>query len=239
MKADEINLPDGSNETARYLVWDCETTGIDVFNDRIAQLVISTADSEGNLLETWEWVIDPGVDMPEEASNVHGLSTEFLTEHGRDPRTALGEAHEVFTAHTDLIWVAFNMNFDLTILDNEFARYLENPGFGDGVARYVRLFDPLLVDRWMDKYRKGKRKLGFLALVYGIPFNDEEAHDAAYDVKIAAFVAARVAEKFGIPSVAAQASAYRSWAEGLELFLRRTNPDATVDRDWPLKRNNA
>lgn len=57
----------------RALVWDCETSGIDVFNDRIVQLFIGIADENGDLIERHEWLIDPGIEVPEGASDVHGF----------------------------------------------------------------------------------------------------------------------------------------------------------------------
>lgn len=226
---------------AKYLVFDTETTGIDVFNDRIVQLFIATADSEGNLLETWEWIIDPGVEVPEEASNVHGFTTEHLRENGQDPLGALTAALDVFEEHGDLTWVAYNLAFDASILGAEFERhritaiwdeYLE----GDTeIALFPSLFDPLVVDRAKDKFRKGKRKLENVAAHYGVPFNPDEAHKADYDVKVTAKVAAAVAKRYGIPSNAEQAKIYRAWAVNFESYLRRTDPDAVVSSEWPLK----
>lgn len=218
----------------KFLVWDIESTGIDVFNDRIVQLFIATADSEGNLLETWEWVINPGIEVPEEASNVHGFTTEYLRENGATPGETLPYARDVFEDHLTLIWVAYNLNFDASILQSEFDRL----SMGVNVGTYLRVagaFDPLVVDRAKDKYRKGKRKLENVARHYGIPFNPDEAHKADYDVKITARVAAEVAKRYGIPSNAEQADMHKAWAENFQSFLRRNDPDAVVDSDWPLK----
>lgn len=223
---------------AKYLVFDTETTGIDVFNDRIVQLFIATADSEGNLLETWEWVIDPGVEVPEEASNVHGFTTEYLRENGQHPFTAFSEAVDVFTAHANLIWVAYNLGFDMSVMNSELERYGHTAfWYSHYVLKEwdVALFDPLVVDRAKDKYRKGKRKLENVAAHYSVPFNPDEAHKADYDVKVTAKVAAAVAKQYGIPSNAEQAEMYKAWAENFESYLRRTDPDAVVDSDWPLK----
>lgn len=226
---------------AKYLVFDVESTGIDVFEDRIVQLFIATADASGNLIDTWEWVIDPGVEVPEEASNVHGFTTAYLREHGEAPQIVLSKALDVFEAYGDRVWVAYNLNYDASILGADLERH--------GVYRYwsdmllgdpedvskATLFDPLVVDRAKDKYRKGKRKLESVAAHYGIPFDADEAHNARYDVEVTAKVAAAVAGKYGIPSNAEQAEMYRTWATGLEEYLRRSDPAASVDGNWPLK----
>lgn len=220
---------------AKYLVFDTETTGIDVFNDRIVQLVISTADADGSVLSTREWIIDPGVEVPEEAANVHGFTTEFLREHGVQPVKALSEAHEVFRENLHLTWVAFNLNYDLSILSAENWRHSIDFEFVEGVSRQVQLFDPLVVDRHEDKYRKGKRKLENVAAHYGVPFDPDAAHKADYDVEVTAKVAARVAERYGIPSNETQAAWYREWATGLQEYFRRTDPEAVVNGDWPVR----
>ena len=220
---------------AVYCVADAESTGIDVFNDRIVQWVISLADADGNLLETREWIIDPGIEVPEEAAAVHGFTTEFLRENGMAPAQALNEISSVLMENRHLTWVFFNANYDLSILDAEFRRHGITDRFGAYVAKHVRLFDGLVVDRAKDKYRKGSRKLENVAAHYGVPFDPEAAHKADYDVEITAKVAARVAEKFGIPTTAEQKAWYAEWAEGLEKYLRRSDPEAVVDRDWPLR----
>lgn len=224
-----------------YLVFDTETTGIDVFNDRIVQLVISTADAHGNILEIWEWIIDPGIEVPKEASDVHGFTTEYLRENGERPVDALTHALSVFEEYGDLIWVAYNLNYDASILGAEFERHhVTNrwKEFLEGDPENIlfgTLFDPLVVDRAKDKYRKGKRKLENVAAHYGVPFNPKEAHKADYDVEITAKVAARVAEKYGIPSNEDQAQWYHEWATHLQEYLRRTDPEADVNPDWPLR----
>lgn len=222
------------NREAKYLVFDTETTGIDVFNDRIVQLVAATADADGNLIDKWEWVINPGVPVPEEAAKVHGFTNEYLSEYGVDPKQALSEVLDEFLDSYPLVWVAFNLNFDLSILESEFYRHLDIPEWGREFSAKVQMFDPLVVDRKWDKYRKGKRPLEAMAGHYGVEFDPEKAHEAGYDVEITAKVAAKVAGAYGIPSTADQSAWYAEWAKGLQEYLRRTDPDAVVDSGWPL-----
>lgn len=219
----------------RVLVLDTETTGIDVFNDRIVQLFIGIADGNGDLVEQYEWLIDPGIEVPEEASNVHGFTTEYLRENGDDPQFALQEAWHIFYAETGIPWVAFNMNYDLSILDAEFFRNGIANEFGQAARDQVQLIDGLVIDRAKDKYRKGKRKLEFMAAHYGIPFDTEAAHNAAYDVEVTAKVTRAIVNKYGMMSNADQAKAYQEWATNFEQFLRRSGPGATVNGDWPLR----
>lgn len=230
------------DDKAKYLVFDVESTGIDVFEDRIVQLYMATADDKGEILDSWEWIINPGVEVPSGASDVHGFTTEYLVENGTDPHKALWEADLVIkeAVRNNLTFVAYNLNYDMSIITAEMARNSLGSRYGFWITDNTSLFDPLVVDRAEDKYRKGKRKLENVAAHYGVPFNPDEAHKADYDVAVTAKVAVKVAEKFGIPSTERQAEMYKSWAEGLESYLKRTDPEATVNGDWPLrlKENN-
>lgn len=219
----------------KYLVGDAETTGISVHDDRIVQFFIGIADEAGNLVDRHEWVINPGVPVPQEAADVHGFDDAYLAEHGRDPVEALMEIRDVYLKHRDLTWVFYNANFDLSILDAEFKRHGISENFGTWARDNAVLIDPLVIDRAKDKYRKGKRTLEAVAGHYGVPFDPDAAHDALYDTKVTAKVAVKILEKYGWPTNQEQAACYREWAEGLETHLRKTDPDARVDREWPLR----
>ena len=220
---------------AKYAIWDCETTGVEVHEDQIVQFFFATTDAVGNLIETHEWFIDPGIEVPEEAAAVHGFSTEFLRVNGQNPEVALEEIRKTFTEHLDLTHSAFNMSFDLSILDAEFKRYGISDRFGEYMRDKVRLVDGLVIDRAKDRYRKGKRTLKAQAEHYGVPFNEGDLHNARADVELTAKVTVRILEKFGTPTTAQQAAWYRDWAENFQQFLRKENPEAVVDSSWPLK----
>ena len=221
----------------KTLVFDTETTGIDVFNDRIVQLFIGIADEHGDLIERHEWLIDPGIEVPEGASDVHGFTTEFLQANGGDPEEVLQEAAGVFAQYADIPWVAFNANFDLSILYAEFTRHGIVSGWAEMVLGTwnVQLIDGLVIDRAKDRYRKGKRKLWNMADTYGNAYDPDALHDAGSDVELTAKVTRAIVNKYGIPSNAEQAEMYRAWAMNLEQFLQRSDPSANVDKDWPLK----
>ena len=225
---------------AVYLCADTETTGVDALNDRIIQLVVATADAEGNILECWEWFISPDVPVPDEAAEVHGFTNAFLSEKGRFATVVFDEAIEVFREHWRLVQVQYNMNFDLTFLDAEFKRWGISETFGSGMASKARLYDCYVTDRANDKYRKGKRKLLNLADHYGIRYNEDELHNALADVTLTAKVAVAVRNKYGLPTNQQQADWHRSWAENFRDYLRRNGKTeeevAGVSGDWPLRK---
>ena len=227
---------------AVYLCADTETTGVDALNDRIIQLVVATADAEGNILECWEWFINPDVPVPDEAAEVHGFSNEYLAENGRPAAEVFAEAIGVFREHWKLIQVQYNMNFDLTFLDAEFKRWGIADNFGAAMSEYARLYDCYVTDRACDKYRKGKRKLLNLADYYGISYNEDELHNALADVTLTAKVAVAVRNKYGLPTNQQQADWHKAWAENFRDYLRRNGKTeeevAGVSGDWPLRKEN-
>ncbi len=220
-----------------YAVFDIESSGIDVFNDRIVQFVMSLADRDGNVLNTREWILNPGIPIPEEASAIHGHTDSFVAEHGRAPEDVLPEIVHEFEMQRDLVIVAYNLSFDLSMLVAEIDRHL-----GDGEAfwatmQHAHFFDPLVADRGFDRYRRGKRKLVNVAEHYAIVSSEENYHNALFDVEVTARVAAAVERKFGLPTVEEQKEMHVVWADSFEQFIRRAQEDPSIEisREWPIR----
>ena len=55
--------------------FDLETTGKNSRSARIVTASITVVDSRGELVQEHEWLADPGVEIPLEASEVHGVTT--------------------------------------------------------------------------------------------------------------------------------------------------------------------
>src|SRR4051812_32065764 len=72
-------------------VFDLETTGIDVETSRIVSAHVGVLDATGTLVEMWDWLADPGVEIPPQASAVHGISTERARAEGRPAADVVGE----------------------------------------------------------------------------------------------------------------------------------------------------
>lgn len=161
------------------VVFDTETTGIDVENDRIVTAFIGLMDERGVLVEEWNWLINPGIEIPEGATAVHGISTEVARERGVAPAQAVGEIHDLLQALVETSpLVIYNAPYDLTLLDREVRRH-----FPDGHLQFRldRVIDPLVLDKKIYRFRKGKgmRQLANVAPIYGVPL--ERAHDARGD----------------------------------------------------------
>ena len=106
----------------------------------------------------------------------------------------------------------------------------------------VCLVDPLVIDKHMDRYRKGSRKLVDTARYYGVELTEAEAHTAYGDALAAALVARKLGEKY--PAVGsmtpfqlhtAQALWYAEQAASFEAYLRRQGKNDTISREWPVR----
>lgn len=168
--------------------FDLETTGTDVEQDRIVTASIVSLTDAGRP-NTREWLINPGIDIPVGATEVHGITTEHARENGQDPAEALHDLVCLLAMGmaTGSPLAGMNLAFDLTILDRECRRH-GIPTLGQRLAaergtddeNIHPVIDIMLVDKAMDKYRKGGRKLVDLCNTYGVRLDD--AHQSTGDV---------------------------------------------------------
>lgn len=222
------------------LGFDTETTGVSPETDRIVTAALVRWDRGG--ASTTRWLIDPGVDIPEGASAIHGITTAHARAHGQRPAQALREVARAVTdaLRTGTPLVAFNASFDLTILESELARH----GLPTVAARLGRLpgpiLDPLVLDRSLARYRPGKRRLGDLCAVYGIE-PSAQLHTAEVDVLATLGVLRAIATRH--PEIAAmpaeqvhawQVTAHRVWAEQFNAWRRSQGYSGAGARTcWP------
>ncbi|MFD6533487.1 3'-5' exonuclease [Streptomyces sp. NPDC060184] len=224
------------------VAFDLETTGTDVETDRIVTAAVVRLDADGTVAEERTWLLDPGVVIPEQASAIHGISTDHARERGVPAAAAVEEitrtVAEVLRAGTPL--VVMNARYDLSLLDRECRRYgVESVSERLGGAPSP-VIDPLVIDKHVDKYRKGKRALHALCAHYGVPL--DAAHDAKADAVAAALVVRRMAERHlpvgAMPLADLHDLQVRAAAEqsvSLQAYLRRTaDPAAVVEPAWPL-----
>lgn len=220
------------------LGFDLETTGTDVFTDRIVTCSLVFKESAAVESVRHSWLINPGVEIPEEASNVHGITTDVVIAHGENPEEALPQIKAVIQAcatdHPGLSLVAFNAAFDLTLLQQELDRYGEEP-----LAMSFPVIDPFVIDKQADKFRRGSRKLADVAAVYGIELDN--AHDAEADVIAAMKIATRLPLKY--PALAVPGRVLHRWqvdwratqCASLQDYFRKKDPTAVVNGEWPIQ----
>lgn len=215
--------------------FDLETTGIDVRTARIVSASLVEL-RDGEVVKRRDWLVDPGVPIPEQATQVHGITTERARADGVPApdavRSILDAVRSVLEAGVGL--VVYNAPYDLTLLAHEARRY----GLDDIVPQPI--VDPIIIDKQVDRFRKGKRTLDLTAAHYGVPLTD--AHDAAADAIAAAQIAHAIGLRFGelLPTEALDLHrAQIGWAAEQQAsfarFMRdRVDPKWVSDRpDWP------
>ena len=219
-------------------VFDLETTGIDVDTCRIVTAHVGVIGPDGEVLERHEWLIDPGVEIPTAASLIHGVTTERARLEGHAAARAVPEIIGALTdaATRGLPIVAYNAAYDLTILEREATRYGVTPLPGPGPV-----IDPLVIDKAVDRYRRGKRTLTATAAHYGVALPN--AHDAGADAVAAGRVAQAIARAY--PELAATAVAElharqvewcREQAESYQQWRRANGePEFTTSGAWPVR----
>jgi DNA polymerase-3 subunit epsilon len=231
--------------------FDTETSGLDVESDRVVTATVLgfraqrgkwAEDDEGRWAPTrLSWLADPGIEIPEAASRVHGITTEVARAKGWPAAKVIQGVGialaEYVAAGTPL--VVMNAPYDLSLLDREFARH-GLPSLAEQAGAEPLAIDPLVLDRHVDRYRPGKRNLGSLCLHYGVPLT--EAHDATADALAAARVAVEIGARYPavgrltLAELHAQQQVWaRQQADGLRDYLATRGRDASgVHGHWPL-----
>lgn len=224
------------------VAFDLETTGTDVETDRIVAAAVVRLDPDGAVSAERTWLLNPGVAIPEQASAIHGISTAHACEHGVPAASAIEEIAQAVAQglRLGMPLVVMNARYDLSLLDRECRRY-EVESISERLGSVPSpVIDPLVIDKHVDKYRKGKRALHALCAHYGVSLDD--AHDARADAVAAARVVRRMGEKHqpvGLMPLAdlhdLQVRAAAEQSVSLQAYLRRTaDPKAVVEPAWPL-----
>ena len=108
---------------ADFCAFDLETTGVDPHSGRIvsAALVPFVGGDEG---PARTWLVDPGVEIPEAAQRVHGISTERARADGEPTAVALPQIMDAVRAlsASGTTLVGHNIVYDLTVLAAEAVR---------------------------------------------------------------------------------------------------------------------
>ncbi|MEV6399934.1 3'-5' exonuclease [Streptomyces sp. NPDC051907] len=223
--------------------FDTETTGINVEHDRIVSAAVVVQETAGGRARVLRWLIDPGVPVPPEATAVHGLTDDHLQRNGRWPAPAMEEIARALAEQcaASRPLVVMNAPFDLTILDRELRRHRAS-----SLGRYLEnvplcVLDPRVLDKHLDRYRKGRRTLGDLCAQYEVEL--EGAHDAAADATAAMEVVRAVGRRFAArmerlsPAElhTLQAVWHAAQARGLQAWFARSGTPEFVDPAWPLR----
>ena len=217
----------------KVLSFDLETTSANPFEAHIVTSALVHIDSGG--AHPQELLADPGVPIPEAATKVHGITTEYAREHGRPHADVLAETiAAIRKAWTDgYALIVYNASYDLTVLHS-----LE-PGF----LITGPVYDPYVMDKLLDPYRRGKRTLTALCEEYQVRL--ENAHEATNDALAAARIAWKQAKKRFASQITPQTMEqlmefqavgyYRSQNDFKKYLLGRGKDASDVNTAWPLQ----
>lgn len=185
----EAGWPDGP-----IAALDLEATGTDPHTARILEVGLVIDDPSSGYEVVVDTLVDPGpeVEIPPGASAVNGITRARLEAESAPPASeVLAEVHGALAAFAeqDRCVVIYNATYDWPLLGAELARLdppLELPD--------CLLIDPLVLDRHVDRYRKGKRTLERACEVYEVTLDD--AHRAGADAIASSGVARALAARY-------------------------------------------
>jgi DNA polymerase III epsilon subunit-like protein/8-oxo-dGTP pyrophosphatase MutT (NUDIX family) len=227
------------NNWGQLAVFDLETTGVDVETARIVSACVAVLAADGRVIERWDWLADPGVEIPEGAAAVHGITTARARAEGRPAHVVVAEITQTLrvTFALGIPLVVYNAPYDLTLLDRECRRHQLT-----SLEVFSPVIDPLVIDKAVDRYRKGKRTLTATAELYHVTLDD--AHDAGSD----AIAAGRVAQALGatypqelditLPDLHGRQEVwYAEQAASFQDYIRSVKGDESYvsDTAWPLR----
>jgi len=207
--------------------FDTETTGVDFETDRIVTISLVECGPTGSI--TRGQLLNPGVEIAPGATEVHGITNEMAQKDGAPPAEVIAEYVELLRKgqQEGLPLVAYNARFDLTLLDRECRRYGIEP------LKDPLVVDPRVIDAWLDRFRRGSRKLQAVCRHHRVPMTDWHTSDAD---ALAACRLAWVLAKRGVVTRRATLSADRRVLAEMQDFWTAARDDLemlhTAQRTW-------
>ncbi len=222
------------NWAKRLAVFDLETTGLDLSTARIVTACVAVIDANGEVIEKQEWLVNPGIAIPEVATSVHGITTERAVADGMAADVAVFEiSSRLAELNRQMPLVAFNAPYDFTILKEEALRYEQSPLLPKPVV------DPLVIDREL-RFGSGKRNLAILCSLYGVQLQD--AHNSTADAVAAGRLAQAQAAKYPKLDVTIddlhqlQVQWSEKWTKSFHDWLEKENrPVNRAEIGWPVR----
>ncbi|MFY1655224.1 exonuclease domain-containing protein [Solwaraspora sp. WMMB762] len=213
--------------------FDLEATLSDPMEARIVSAALVLPDGTRRT-----WLVNPGVPIPADATELHGITDEMVREQGMPPEVAVAEiAHlvaEQISSATPL--VAFYASYDITTLHTELARL--------GLPRMnwdnSTVIDPLILHKQVEPNWYDSKRLADLCRYYEVEL--AQAHDALADGLAALGLARSIAARH--PRIAQmpvdvlhkhQVQWHFDQATDLQRYFDRVGKGETVSTEWPLE----
>ena len=217
-----------------WVGFDLETTGRE---QHAARIITAALVVEGDRSQDRQWLVNPGIPIPPESTEVHGITDADVAQAGMPAALACDAIARALEDHwrEGAIVVAYNAQYDFTVLVHELRRHGCEP------LNLGPVLDPLVLWRALEKYRKGKKRLSDAVERFDVPLNVKE-HDAGADALTAVHVMRAVAELDGLLEItdveavmAQQREWHRLWAEDFAAwFASKGNDPSGIDRSWPI-----
>ena len=165
-RENDSNLMDNS-----YVVFDFETTGFNAGGEDSIIEVGAVLLKNGEIVDEFSELIDPGVAISPRITNVTGITTEMVK--GKDnEETVIKRFIEWFK---DYPMVAHNAKFDVSFLEMAYSKYKLGT-FNNTVI------DTLELSRTLDS-NFGRHSLTDLVKRYNVPWDEGDHHRATYDAR--------------------------------------------------------
>lgn len=194
-----------------YIIIDTEGTGLFTHKDpvtgttmpsdapgqpRMAEFAAVFTDNDFNIMHTYQSYIQPvgwDHDMPQQAIDIHGLTMDFLREHGKPVELSLSVYSNAIEAENILL--GFNQQHD----GRQVRAELRRAGMDDLFERTpnICVMRSLMTDKAKAKLGKIKKlngKGGYPRLIdaathFNIPYDESKRHTALEDARVTALIA--------------------------------------------------
>jgi DNA polymerase III subunit epsilon len=224
---------------------DTEATGIDTTTERIVTWCAVALMPTGHIDADHE-MVNPGIPIPQGATDVHGITDAMVQRSGNPPAESLWRFVDRLAdaVKGGIPLVGMNLSYDFTLLNHECRRH-GIPTVEEAAGLPLRpVIDAYVLDKHADPYRKGSRKLSAPDQATDLCRHYRVRHDGAHDALADAIAAARVCyrivntfDEIGQLPLQRLHDAQVLWkagqAAGLQAHFRKKDPQATVDPCWP------
>lgn len=203
---------------------------------------------DGKVVRTKEYIFNPGVEIPQESIEIHGMTQEYIEEHGVPIEEGFKEFYDVFYAmvNSGVPLVAFNVAYDMTVINQE-ARRQGLPLLTDiPEEKLHRILDPFVLGKGhqhflLENYQKGQRfRLTEMTELYNVEFENAHAADAdavgATKLLIAIINSSKFFQKMGPAQLFNLQKKWR-WRQQSSLrkyFEKNDVENDGVDESWPI-----
>jgi DNA polymerase III epsilon subunit-like protein len=121
-----------------YIVWDLETTGLKPEDAHIIEIGLIQV-QDGEVVDRKNWVLNHGIEIPEEITKITGITKEIIDAEGKDPQECFSGLMDVLRPGVPHL-THNGIRFDIPFLAHHLAK-----AFNKTVGEHKELLD------WLNK----------------------------------------------------------------------------------------